>query len=68
MEEKIAITCDSSLDLSPDLIKEYNIKVLSMVIKMDGAEYLDIEEAAPDDILGYHDRTGELAVTSAPTM
>ena len=68
MEEKIIITCDSSLDLSPDLIKEYNIKILPVIIKMSGDEYLDIEEASPDDILSFHDRTGELAVTAAPSM
>ncbi len=62
------ITCDSALDLSPELIKEYNIKVLPMIVKMNGEEFLDIEEASPDDILEYHDQTGDLAVTSAPSM
>ncbi len=68
MDEKIIITCDSAMDLSPELIKEYNIKVLPMVVKMDGEEFLDIEEVSPDDILSYHDRTDDLAVTSAPSM
>ncbi len=68
MEEKIVITCDSALDLSLDLIKEYNIRVLPMIVKMDGEELLDMEEASPDDILSYHDRTDDLATTSAPSM
>ncbi len=68
MEEKIVITCDSAMDLSPELVKEYNIKILPMIVKMDGQDFLDIEEASPDDILGYHDRTDDLAVTAAPSM
>lgn len=68
MEEKVVITCDSALDLTPELAKDYNIKILPMVVKMGSDEFLDIEEASPDDILDYHDRTGELAVTSAPSV
>lgn len=68
MEEKILITCDSALDLSPELIKEYNIKVLPLNVKLGSDEYLDIEEASPDDILDYNERTGDLATTVAPTM
>lgn len=68
MEEKVVITCDSAMDLSPELVKEYNIKVLPMVVKMGSEEYLDIEEVMPDDILDFHDKTGDLAVTAAPSM
>ena len=56
------------MDLSPELIKEYNIKVLPLNIKMGSNEYLDIEEASPDDIFAYYERTDDLAVTAAPTM
>ncbi len=62
------ITCDSALDLSPDLVKEYNIRVLPMIVRMGSSEYLDIEEATPDDILAYHDKTDDLAVTMPPTV
>ncbi len=68
MEEKIMITCDSALDLSAELTKKYNIKVLPMIINMGSDQCLDIEDATPDDILKYHDETGDLAVTGAPTV
>ncbi|MBE6877276.1 MAG: DegV family protein [Ruminococcus sp.] len=68
MEEKIIITCDSSIDLSPELVKEYNIKILPVNVRMDDKEYLDIEEITPDDILAYHDNSEDLATTAAPSI
>jgi len=68
MEEKIIITCDSGIDMSEKLLKKYNIRLLPLVIHMGNEEYLDFEEAKPDDILKFHDDTGQLASTSAPTV
>lgn len=68
MEEKILITCDSALDIDGALAKEYNIKILPIIIHMGEDVLLDVEDVQAQDILDYHDKTGELASTSAPTM
>lgn len=68
MEEKIIISCDSAMDLSPELIKEYNIKVLPIIVKMGSEEYLDIEEVTPDDILDFNEKTEDIASTVDPSM
>ena len=66
--EKIIITCDSGLDLSPELIKEYNIKVLPINIRLGNDEFLDTDDITPDEVLKYHQETGSLVATSAPTV
>lgn len=68
MEEKILITCDSALDIDEELARKYNIKILPIVIVMDGEELLDVEDVKAQDILDYHDKTGKLAVTSPPSV
>ncbi|MDE5885142.1 MAG: DegV family protein [Oscillospiraceae bacterium] len=66
--EKILITCDSALDVDEDLAKKYNIRILPIVITMNDEELFDVEDVKAQDILDYHDKTGELAVTSPPTV
>lgn len=66
--EKILITCDSALDVDEELAKKYNIRILPIVIQMNGEELFDVEDVQAQEILDYYDKTGNLAVTSPPSV
>ncbi len=61
---KIAISSDSSLDLTKDLIDKYNIHVVPFTIVMGEEQHFD-GEVTSKDIFAYTDKTGKLARTSA---
>ncbi len=61
---KIAISSDSSLDLTKELIKKYEIHVVPFSIVMGEEQYLD-GEVTSKDIFAYTEKTGKLARTSA---
>ncbi len=65
---KIKITSDSTCDLSPELIEKYNIAILPLYVVMGDDNLKDGEEATPEDIYSYVDRTGVLPKTSAPNL
>lgn len=65
MERKVAITTDSTADLSPQLIEKYNIRIIPLGIEMDGKVYRDGMDAKPDDLYAYYQRTGKTAHSSA---
>lgn len=61
---KIAITCDSVVDLTEELKKKYDIKVVPLKILLGDTEYTDgdIENA---ELFEYVNKTGVLPKTSA---
>ncbi len=61
---KIAISSDSSLDLTTELIQKYDIHVVPFSIVMGEKAYLD-GEVTSKDIFAYTAKTGKLARTSA---
>lgn len=61
---KIAISSDSSLDLSEELIKEFDIHVVPFSIIMGEEVFLD-GDISSDEIFAFTDKTGKLARTSA---
>ena len=61
---KIAISSDSSLDLTRELIKKYDIHVVPFSIVMGEKQFLD-GEVTSKDIFAYTAETGKLARTSA---
>ena len=65
---KIKITSDSTCDLSPELIEKYNIAILPLYVVMGDDNLKDGEEATPEDIYSYVDKTGVLPKTSAPNL
>ena len=62
---KIIITCDSTVDLSKELIEKLDVKVIPMTVNMEGKEYKDGVTITPNDIYRSVDRTGELPRTAA---
>ncbi len=68
MERKVAITTESTVDLTAELLEKYNITVIPLGIEMDGQILLDGIDAKPDDLYDYYARTGKLAHTSAASI
>lgn len=65
---KVKITSDSTCDLSPELIKKYDIDILPLYVSMGNETKKDGLEVAPEDIYEYVDKTGKLPKTSAPNL
>lgn len=65
---KIKITSDSTCDLSPELIKKYNIDLIPLYVVMGDDTKKDGVEASPEDIYSFVDKTGVLPKTSAPNL
>ncbi len=61
---KIAISSDSSLDLTKELIEKYDIHVVPFAIIMGEEQYYD-GEVTSKDLFAYTAKTGKLARTSA---
>lgn len=65
---KIKIISDSTCDLSPELIKKYEIEILPLYVSIGDKNMLDGVEVTPDDIYDYVDKSGKLPSTSAPNL
>ncbi len=61
----VMITSDSTTDLGEMLINRYGIKILPLGVVLGDKVYADGIDITPDDIYAYHDRTGQLAKTTA---
>ncbi|MBO7214708.1 MAG: DegV family protein [Clostridia bacterium] len=62
---KIAISADSVLDLTPALLKEFDIKVVPLGIVLGGEDYLDDGTITPADIFKYVEENKILPKTNA---
>ncbi len=65
---KIAISSDSTLDLSNELIKKYNIHVMPLHVLLGDKDYKDGVNITPNDIFNYVKKTNTLPKTSACTQ
>lgn len=63
--KKIAITSDSTTDLSPELRERYNIGIIPLGITLGDKTYTDGVDIDADFIYDYHKKTGLLPKTSA---
>lgn len=61
----IKITSDSTCDLSPALLEQYDISIAPLVVTMAGKSYRDGVDIHPADIFANTDATGELSSTAA---
>ena len=68
MSINIAITSDSTSDLSPELRERYNIKTIPLGVTLGEKNYSDGVDITPDDIYEHHAKTGELPKTAAANM
>lgn len=62
---KIIISSDSTCDLTPEIIKEYDIKICPISIILGDKEYHDTVDVTADQIIDFVKTTGTLPKTSA---
>lgn len=65
MTNKIVISADSTVDLSPELAEKYSVVVSPMLITMGEKTYTDGLDINPQDLFDYTKSTGQLAKTAA---
>ena len=62
------ITSDSTCDLSPEQLEQYNIRLLPLYVDMDGRTLRDGVDVKPDDIYAHVAAGGGLPKTAAVNM
>ncbi len=62
---KIKIFGDSTLDLTPELCKKYDISIIPLTVLVGDVNYKDMVEIKPEQIFEHVDKTGELPKTAA---
>ncbi|MBP5225496.1 MAG: DegV family protein [Lachnospiraceae bacterium] len=61
----VKITSDSTCDLSPELIAQYDIAISPLTVTLGSKSGFDGIDITPDDIYRYVEETGRLSQTSA---
>ena len=62
---KIIISSDSTCDLSPELVQEYNVNIIPLYVNKDGQFYKDGLEITPLDIFRHVSSGGGVCSTAA---
>ncbi|WP_125767921.1 DegV family protein [Companilactobacillus furfuricola] len=65
---KVKIITDSSVQLTDEEIKEYNIGVVPLTIEIDGNTYIDGEDISREEFVREMDSSKELPKTSQPSI
>lgn len=65
---RIKISADSTVDLSDELIKKYDISIMPLNITLGDETKLDGVEVTTDQLFAYVDKTGELPKTASPSI
>ena len=68
MSKPTVIASDSTCDLSPELIREYGIRILPLGVALGEKQYTDGVDIDPDLIYAHYEKTGELPKTSAVNL
>ena len=68
MSKSVVITADSTVDLSPELVERFQIKVIPLTIALGNESFLDGEHFTPLDMYARYRQDGTLPKTSAPGM
>ncbi|MBP3041722.1 DegV family protein [Bacillaceae bacterium Marseille-Q3522] len=66
--DKVKITTDSTADISPEVIKKYEIETIPLYINLDGNSLKDGIEITPEDIFAFAEKTGRLPKTSSVSV
>ena len=64
----VKIVADSTCDLSQDMLNEYDITMIPLMISMGEITKKDIVEVSPDELYKWSDETGQTPKTAAPTI
>ena len=62
---RIRISADSTCDLSPELIEQYDVAITPLYIRLGGKDLKDTIEVTRDDIYSYVERTKSIPKTAA---
>lgn len=65
---EIAITSDSTCDLSPSQLKEQDIGIMPLSVMLGDKSFRDGIDIVPADIFRFFEDTGELPKTAAPSV
>ena len=65
---KIKILSDSTCDLSPALVRQYDIGIIPLIVVKDNQEYLDGQTITPQDIFDHVAAGGSLCSTAARSV
>lgn len=65
---KVKVTCDSTVDLSKELIEKYNLTVIPLTVSLGDDDFLDGVDVNADDIYNYYDKSGALPKTAARSI
>ena len=68
MSKPVVITADSTVDLSPELVERYAIRILPLTITLGEESFLDGQGFTPLDMYARYRLDGTLPKTSAPGM
>ena len=52
---KIKIVADSTCDLSPELVKRYDVEIVPLFVALDDKIYRDGKEITPDEVYAWAD-------------
>lgn len=65
MSKKIKIVADSTCDISPEIVMQYDIEIHPFVVTLGEDSFRDGVDICTDDILQYYKETGKLSKTAA---
>lgn len=65
---KIKVSCDSTCDLSQELIERYSIHVIPLHVIKNGESFADGTEITPDDIFAHVEAGGSMCTTAAANV
>ena len=65
---KVKIMTDSTADLSPELVEQYDVSIVPLYVVMGDKISRDGVEATPEDIYAYVGESSKLPKTSAPNL
>lgn len=68
MSRAVRITADSTVDLSPDIIEKYDIRILPLYVTIGERTFRDTVDINSDYIYDNYERTGTLPKTSAVSV
>lgn len=65
MSKPVIIVADSACDLSPQIVEQYNIKIIPMNVTLETKSFRDGIDLVPDDIYANYQAQGTLPKTAA---
>ena len=68
MSKPVVITADSTVDLSPELLARYDVKIIPLTVILGDSSFLDGHDFTPYDMYQRYHADGTLPKTAAPSI